>query len=217
MELLESGLPMCRKSWNGKGMFIYHVPAASYPAQTAVAKSYFGTDALVPYAAYIALKNADNTVSTWAPSIGDALAHDWAVATYAPHFAQRNSVPDPAAVVPEGLSMEQVARVCHEVNRAYCAALGDHSQVAWEDAPAWQRESARMGVDLHRMLPDASPAASHEAWGRQKLDDGWTYGPVKDETLKQHPCLVPFAQLPVEQQAKDFLFKAIVNALTPLN
>lgn len=125
-------------------------------------------------------------------------------------------MPDPTAVVPEGLSMEQVARVCHEVNRAYCAALGDHSQAAWEDAPEWQRASARMGVDLHRMLPDAGPEASHIAWGQQKLDEGWTYGPIKDAVNKTHPCLVPFAQLPPEQQAKDFIFKAVVNALTPL-
>lgn len=130
--------------------------------------------------------------------------------------ALTRTVPDPAAVVPEGLTNEQVARVCHEVNRAYCAALGDHSQVTWEDAPEWQRESARMGVDLHRMMPDAGPEASHIGWSNQKVADGWVYGPVKDATLKQHPCLVPFAQLPPEQQAKDYIFKAVVNALTPL-
>ena len=125
-------------------------------------------------------------------------------------------MPDPTAIVPEGLSDEQVARVCHEVNRAYCAALGDHSQAAWEDAPEWQRSSARMGVDLHRMLPDAGPEASHISWCENKFNDGWVYGPVKDESLKQHPCLVPFYQLEPAQQAKDFIFKAVVNALTPL-
>jgi len=125
-------------------------------------------------------------------------------------------MPDPTTVVPEGLSDEQVARVCHEVNRAYCAALGDHSQVAWEDAPEWQRASARMGVDLHRTLPDAGPEASHLAWKNQKLSEGWVYGAFKDADLKQHPCLVPFLQLDPAQQAKDFIFKAIVNALTPL-
>lgn len=36
--------------------------------------------------------------------------------------------------------LDKIARVCHEVNRAYCQALGDNSQPAWEDAPAWQRE-----------------------------------------------------------------------------
>lgn len=124
--------------------------------------------------------------------------------------------PDPTAVVPEGLSDEQVARVCHEVNRAYCAALGDHSQAAWEDAPEWQRSSASMGVALHRAHPDAGSEASHIAWTQNKINDGWTYGPIKDAVNKTHPCLVPFNQLEPAQQAKDFIFKAVVNALTPL-
>ncbi len=43
------------------------------------------------------------------------------------------------------MDMNQIARVCHEVNKAYCEALGDNSQPTWEDAPEWQRSSARMG------------------------------------------------------------------------
>ena len=39
------------------------------------------------------------------------------------------------------------------------------------------------------------------------------YGPVKDLDAKQHPCMVPFEQLPVEQQAKDYIFRAVVHAL----
>lgn len=108
--------------------------------------------------------------------------------------------------------IDAIARVCHEVNRAYCQALGDDSQPAWEDAPQWQRESARMGVDLH-MMGDFGPEASHISWMRQKQADGWTYGPVKDAALKQHPCMVPFADLPREQQAKDYIFRAVVHAL----
>lgn len=108
--------------------------------------------------------------------------------------------------------MDRIARVCHEVNKAYCEALGDNSQPTWEDAPAWQRESARMGVDLH-LMGNFGPEASHISWMNQKLEDGWTYGPVKDPEAKQHPCMVPFDQLPREQQAKDYIFRAVVHAL----
>lgn len=111
-----------------------------------------------------------------------------------------------------GMNTDQIARVAHEVNRAYCQALGDHSQPTWEDAPEWQRSSARMGVDLHTM-GDFGPEASHISWMIQKLDEGWVYGPSKDPALKQHPCIVPFNDLPVEQQAKDFIFRAVVHAL----
>lgn len=112
------------------------------------------------------------------------------------------------------LNDEQVARVAHEVNRAYCESLGDNSQPAWEAAPQWQRDSALLGVKLHRENPNAGPQASHESWMAQKIADGWTYGPEKRPDLKQHHCMVPFDKLPREQQAKDFLFRAVVVALT---
>lgn len=108
---------------------------------------------------------------------------------------------------------EDIARVCHEVNRAYCAALGDLSQPKWEDAPQWQRDSAHNGVMLHMGDPHAGPEASHKAWMVEKLAAGWVYGEVKDPEAKTHPCLVPFSDLPREQQAKDFLFRAVVHAL----
>ncbi|THJ36151.1 DUF2829 domain-containing protein [Lampropedia aestuarii] len=76
---LKLGKRLQRTGWNGKGLFIYLVPAASYPVQTGAAKEHFGEGAMVPYAAYLALKNVDETVSTWAPSINDTLADDWQV------------------------------------------------------------------------------------------------------------------------------------------
>lgn len=80
VELLKAGKRVSRAGWNGRGMFVYHVPAASYPAQTGVAKEFFGEDAMVPYAAYLAIKNVNGTVSTWVPSVNDVLAEDWEVA-----------------------------------------------------------------------------------------------------------------------------------------
>ena len=112
------------------------------------------------------------------------------------------------------MNREQIARVCHEVNRAYCEALGDMSQPAWEDAPMWQRDSARMGVDLH-MSKNVGPEASHESWMAQKVAEGWVYGPTKDPEAKTHHCIVPFDMLPREQQAKDFIFRSVVHALRP--
>lgn len=49
-----------------------------------------------------------------------------------------------------------------------------------------------------------------------KLADGWKFGPVKDPIAKLHPCLVPFEDLPKEEQTKDFIFRAVVCALTRL-
>jgi hypothetical protein len=76
LELLRRGHAIARAGWNGKGMFAYLVPAASYPAQTGVARAYFD-EKLVPYNAYMALKGVDGRVSCWTPSMGDVLADDW--------------------------------------------------------------------------------------------------------------------------------------------
>lgn len=112
----------------------------------------------------------------------------------------------------ENYEPEQVARICHEVNRTYCEALGDTSQVAWEDAPDWQKTSAINGVRFHIENPDAGPSASHENWYKEKEATGWVYGPVKDVEKKEHPCMVPYDQLPPEQRTKDALFIAVVRA-----
>ena len=79
LQALKAGKRVARAGWNGKGMFVYYVPAASYQAQTGVAKEYFGETAMVPYAPYLAIKNVNETVSTWVPSINDVLAEDWSV------------------------------------------------------------------------------------------------------------------------------------------
>jgi hypothetical protein len=111
------------------------------------------------------------------------------------------------------ITVEQIARIAHEVNRAYCLALGDTSQVPWQDAPQWQRTSAINGVQFHLGNPTAGPDHSHNEWLREKERDGWKYGPVKNPALKEHPCFVPYDQLPVEQKAKDYLFRGVVHAL----
>lgn len=77
LELVKKGSKIARKGWNGKGMFVYYIPAASYAALTENAKREFGD--VVPYEPYLAIKNVKGTVSTWVPSINDVLAEDWEV------------------------------------------------------------------------------------------------------------------------------------------
>lgn len=105
-----------------------------------------------------------------------------------------------------------IAFTCHEVNKAYCESIGDHSQVTWNDAPDWQRKSAINGVIFVLKNPDAPVSASHESWLKEKTADGWIYGEVKDAEKKTHPCCVPYDELPVQQKTKDYLFKGVVVA-----
>lgn len=43
----------------------------------------------------------------------------------------------------------------------------------------------------------------HEVWARNRINDGWTYGPERNDSLRQHPCLVPYDELPESEKAYD--------------
>lgn len=43
----------------------------------------------------------------------------------------------------------------------------------------------------------------HEVWAKNRMAEGWTYGPVRDDALKQHPCLVPYDELPEGEKEYD--------------
>lgn len=110
--------------------------------------------------------------------------------------------------------IDQIARVCYTVNRAYCLSINDNTQpVAWEHAEETSRESARKGVIFALGNPGATPEKQHEAWLADKKAQGFVYGPVKDLTAKVHPCMVPYDQLPQEQRVKDELFLAVVRSM----
>lgn len=111
--------------------------------------------------------------------------------------------------------VSEIAELCHEANRAYCRIIGDDSQPLWADAPDWQKNSAIDGVKsvIESWDNDGTglnPEKQHNKWLSQKLHDGWRYGLVKDAVAKTHPCLLPYDELPVEQQIKDTLFAQVV-------
>ena len=111
------------------------------------------------------------------------------------------------------MDIEQIAEICHEVNRAYCQTLGEGGQPEWEDAPEWQKESTLHSIAFFLKTPEARPRNLHEAWMKEKQIQGWRYGPVKNPETKEHPCLVDYDHLPEEQKLKDILFLAIVRNL----
>jgi len=43
----------------------------------------------------------------------------------------------------------------------------------------------------------------HDTWAKGRMDTGWTYGPVRDDAKKRHPCLVPYGELPESEKAYD--------------
>lgn len=109
------------------------------------------------------------------------------------------------------IEIELAARTAHEVNRAYCKGLGDDSQAPWDEAPEWQRTSAIKGVE--GVVAGNTPRQSHESWLAEKHATGWKHGPVKDAEKREHPCFLPYDELPLGQKYKDMLFVAAVRGV----
>jgi hypothetical protein len=111
------------------------------------------------------------------------------------------------------LKHKEIAEIAHEQNRIYCESLDDFSQPSWKGAEDWQRQSAINGVDAIASGEIRTPQQSHENWLKEKEDDGWQWGNIKDPERKMHPCFMPFTELPKEQQFKDILFFHTVRTL----
>ena len=59
--------------------------------------------------------------------------------------------------------------------------------------------------------PNCTPEQQHSNWCYFKQQDGWKYGPEKDFERKEHPCLVPYNELPEIQQRKDTVFRLTLD------
>ena len=52
---------------------------------------------------------------------------------------------------------------------------------------------------------------THEVWAQGRIEEGWTWGPVRNDELKKHPCLIPYEELP--ENEKDYDRKTSVETL----
>ncbi len=54
-------------------------------------------------------------------------------------------------------------------------------------------------VDLTEKLAENA----HEHWAKLRMKEGWTFGPSRNDTRKEHPNLVPYEQLSEADKAYD--------------
>jgi ryanodine receptor 2 len=59
-----------------------------------------------------------------------------------------------------------------------------------------------LSQDILRLTEQLARHA-HEVWARERRRLGWTYGPVRDDARRQHPCLVPYDALPESEKQLD--------------
>jgi hypothetical protein len=44
---------------------------------------------------------------------------------------------------------------------------------------------------------------THETWASQRISEGWKYGTVRNDAKKEHPCLIPYEDLPESEKEYD--------------
>lgn len=74
------------------------------------------------------------------------------------------------------------------------------------DAKYTPRPLNTEGVTLPAELLELTERLSenaHEIWAQQRIRDGWTLGVKRDDARKEHPCLVPYAELPESEKVYD--------------
>lgn len=62
------------------------------------------------------------------------------------------------------------------------------------------------GVELSKELLELTEKIAenvHEVWALGRIEQGWTYGPDRDDAKKETPCLVPYSDLPESEKEYD--------------
>ena len=52
-------------------------------------------------------------------------------------------------------------------------------------------------------LTERLAESTHDLWAAQRLAEGWTFGPARDDAGRRHPCLVPYSELPESEKEYD--------------
>lgn len=63
-------------------------------------------------------------------------------------------------------------------------------------------EDVRLPAELDE-LTERLAKNVHEVWAKNRIDDGWTYGAERNDEMKQHPCLLPYEELPESEREYD--------------
>ena len=56
--------------------------------------------------------------------------------------------------------------------------------------------------DLNNLV-DFLAKNTHDNWAKERMKMGWKFGPKRDDRRKEHPCLVPYKELPEPEKEHD--------------
>lgn len=113
------------------------------------------------------------------------------------------------------LTIENMARVVHDVNRAFHASYG-LGQPLWDDLTPEGQEDLIQCVFAHIEDDDMSVMEVHDAVFEALSKDGWTLGPP-DREKKQRPDCAPWSELHQQWKTHAFIVRGTIFALAQEN
>jgi hypothetical protein len=111
----------------------------------------------------------------------------------------------------EHWKLEVCARAAHETLRVYRNAQGI-GVPDWDVAEEWMRQSSRAMVE-RLVAGTLDVEAEHDAWMRERLAAGWTWGPERNDTAKKNPLLRPWRELTEGQRGATHAQVSVVRGL----
>ncbi len=105
--------------------------------------------------------------------------------------------------------VEAAAASAYEVIRICERTLSGKRMLGWEALSARRKSNFRSWVRL--ALYGASAEEAHGQWMSRKVEQGWTFGLVKDREKKTHPLLATFDTLPEKHKCRKKLFMLVAR------
>ena len=114
------------------------------------------------------------------------------------------------------MQIEDISRVVHEANRAYCMSISEYNNAPWDQTSEDLKEHTRKLVKyiLEDFKPDLpKPHMLHSKWISIKRDEGWKWGNRYNYELKLHPDFLDYDDLQEDSRRKSPITLGIVKAL----
>ena len=86
-------------------------------------------------------------------------------------------------------------------SKNYLVTITSNSMKTYTPKPI-DLSDVELTEDLNE-LREAIAENAHEIWAENRQAEGWTYGPQRDDQLKQTPDMVPYSQLPEGEKEYD--------------
>lgn len=65
-----------------------------------------------------------------------------------------------------------------------------------------QTDAVKLSPELEQLMEKLA-RNTHENWAAGRMSQGWTWGPMRDDEKKHHPCLIPYEELSEEEKEYD--------------